>query len=705
MPLLIYRVAFFNIFFLCLAIPAANAQDSRVEFDAIKQRAIEFFLQTVDTSGAAEFVETQARSGEWADIQYDSKEELSSWSPIKHLERVLAIAVLYKKETQSLERKNNARRAVLLALNRWRVIRPISKNWWFNDIGVPLKLLPILLIFEDEIELGERKRLLPSVVGLSHIASGRDKGQNSVWYREISFFLGMVSNDVELVELSLKSLRSLASLHSEGEGMQVDMSFQQHGALPYSGAYGVDFVADMSRLASWAAGTKFGFSDMELNNLSNFLLEGIQPIVYRGDWLDWSMRGREFTREGTTEKLLSAVAGAAYQLSVLNKSHQSRLNNFYQNIKLKGVFPSSWIGNRHYWKSDFIVHQNSQMYFSVRMCSPQTIGTESYNEENLKGFWLPYGASYVLANGNEYSEIQHALQWDKIPGVTAFDVVPPINGLVSCEDQLAGGVSDGESGVFYGRLNKLGLTAKKSWFFHGATMVALGTDITSSTQRGVTTTVNQSRYSGMLKIDGLKVEISPGEEVVVRPKEIVHGDILYFFPVLSNVHLRRDVLVNDGRDINRWLAGKVRTADVLTIWISHGDFPVRESYVYGVRRNAGDAKNNEKGNAAVVLRNDSDGQSVLFESAQLIGAVAWKALSFSVGSGDNLSVDHPASLLVAKSAGKVAVAVSSYDPKVRSIKVEMRGKSPLFSKTIRINEVQDTIGKSVVYKTDKAVSH
>ena len=93
-----------------------------------------------------------------------------------------------------------------------------------------------------------------------------------------------------------------------------------------------------------------------------------------------------------------------------------------------------------------MVQQAESGYFSVKMVSSRTIGTESGNGENLLGFWLPFGLTYLVQRGDEYDGLPVVWDWSRLPGVTAPAEVPPFSGLLRHESHFVGGLGQGRTG-------------------------------------------------------------------------------------------------------------------------------------------------------------------------------------------------------------------------------------------------------------------
>ena len=101
-------------------------------------------------------------------------------------------------------------------------------------------------------------------------------------------------------------------------------------------------------------------------------------------------------------------------------------------------------GNRHFWRSDVQVHRNNDYYFSVKMCSERVIGAESCNSENLQGYYMGDGATFLYQTGEEYRNIFPFLDWKKIPGTTTQQDNDPLPVLTArgyrIESDFVGGV-------------------------------------------------------------------------------------------------------------------------------------------------------------------------------------------------------------------------------------------------------------------------
>jgi hypothetical protein len=77
------------------------------------------------------------------------------------------------------------------------------------------------------------------------------------------------------------------------------------------------------------------------------------------------------------------------------------------------------VGSRHYWLADYTVHHRAGFFLSVRTHSNRTYASECVNSENLRGWHMADGATFIMQRGDEYSGIFPVWSWTRIPGVCA----------------------------------------------------------------------------------------------------------------------------------------------------------------------------------------------------------------------------------------------------------------------------------------------
>jgi chondroitin AC lyase len=663
------------------------------DIDVLKNRLQAYYVSSIGSTGAAGFMSSQGQDGSWRDIEYKDT-SMGAWKPVVHLDRTLAIAAAYSQPKSELYHSAAASKAVTLGLQRWIDVNPHSDNWWFNTIGPQLKLMPILILMDETLPKDLRSRCISLLQDPQSVPKQNAGGQNLIWYATEQLVRGVLKPDADDISKASNSLQNEVAI-VEGEGIQPDFSFHQHSTQLYTGAYGLGFLTDSVRTATWLKDTPWAYSPEKVNLLSDYALSGIRPIV-RGKWLDWSARGREFTRAQNPlllqRGLLPGIQGLVDLMP--QSGPMSAFANYLQNSQAG----APWTGNSHFWRSDFMVEQTATGYMSLKMVSNRTAGTESGNGENLLGYWLPFGATYLLRRGDEYDGMPAVWDWSKLPGVTSGSEVPLFQGLQQHSESFVGGVSNGVSGAAAMSLDKLGIRAHKAWFFDGDLMIALGSDIQSGGPSSITTSLNQSRLvTKVTGANGVISAVGSGPQGIKGASWLWQDGFTYLFPKPTDVMLQQGQVKGIGHRINNALgATDESSAPVFSLWIDHGRAPKNEGYAYGVWMGAAKPEDATKYPRFSVVANGSNLQAVRFESSRIVEAAFFQAGDVELDKGVTLAVDHPCLVMVAPRAGGTTVSVSEPTGKYPTISVSIRKAGQPVSKTdIALGQDWMSKGKSV----------
>ncbi|URN14113.1 hypothetical protein LUW77_30535 [Streptomyces radiopugnans] len=224
-----------------------------------------------------------APDGTWPDVDYAHRADGSDFPPLDHLSRTLALALSPSPEHRA---------AALNALEAWYRADPRSGNWWYNEIGVPRLVGDILLALADR--LGSRQRARWGRWLADRAGPVEMTGQNLVWAQGIVLRRGLLLGDGELTASAVRRMSAVLRT-TDGEGIQEDFSFHQHGPQLYSGGYGASLTADLSLWIHAVHGTPWAFGAREVGLITDFLLDGQQWAVH-GDGFDFTAMGREITR-------------------------------------------------------------------------------------------------------------------------------------------------------------------------------------------------------------------------------------------------------------------------------------------------------------------------------------------------------------------------------------------------------------------------
>lgn len=475
--------------------------------------------------------------GSWPDINYSSV-NASNWSPISHAGNIRDLAKAYH-----LTKSEKYLQAALLALKYWDQRKPVSINWWFNEIDAPMVLAPAFLLLKDGMDDSDLKRA-NRALSKAHIYL---TGQNKLWLSSIVLERGILNGDYDMVMEAYDSIISEIRLTTE-EGIQPDYSFHQHGMIMQTGVYGLVFAQDMAKWYSIFEGTPLAIQGEKKAILTNYLTQGQDWLVWKG-YYDPNVFGRQINPD-------KDLANAA----TLEKAHD-----------YLGVPMDEPRGGRYYPYSDLGVYRTAAWYASVRMQSNHLIGFENTLSENMKGYFASDGALLIRRAGTEYLGIWPCWDWKHIPGATTYDDGKTLWGCSNPQpynrtDKVFGQVC-GDVMVVAMDYNRDGLTARKAWFFFNKGILCLGADITMSKGWPVVTTIEQNLL---------------GSTPTSGDNWVKHRTCTY-------VNLGEgSFTMTTGRRYGKWsdlcpdYDSSTQEKDIFELVLSHGTNPSGASYAYGI---------------------------------------------------------------------------------------------------------------------------
>ena len=641
----------------CLLAPAratAAPQDiatlvSRLRADAIS---------STSTSSAASYLSSQQSDGCWSDVSY-SDTSRTSWAPITHLSRLLSMAVAYHTPSHASYQSAAMLSGVNKGLDCWVARAPKSDNWWWNDIGKQLKLGPLGIVMDAELDATRRAAIIAQLPTTPSMT-----GQNMVWISQGVVQRGCIEKNEARINTGLGGIKSTIVVGT-GEGIQPDWSFHQHGAQLYSAGYGMGFIQDTSYWASRTRSTTFAFSATQIDTLTSLLLDGDRWMV-RGQMFDYSADGREITRKGQSSSGLSSPCD---DLALINSARATDLAALRDHIQGKAAAPVS--GNRHFWHSDFMAHQRPSFYASIKMCSARTIGTECINDENILGYWLPFGLTYITLRGDEYKDIFPVWDWTLLPGVTAPAWTDRPNKQTQ-STELVGGASNGTLGVAAMALDKASTTARKAWFLFEDELVALGAGITSTHAKPVRTALNQCLLNGAVTVDG--TVLSKGKHSLTAASWVHHDGVGYVLPDKGPLELENDARSGSWQKINLSGSSATVSLDVFTLWLEHGAQPKGESYRYVVvpKASAAEVAAYAASPPVQVLANTAALQAVRHDTLKASGVAFHQAGSVSLHPGLDVQADKPCLVIVDESQAAPEVTLADPTGKLATVKLTLK---------------------------------
>ena len=613
------------------------------------------YYQGGSYSGAAGWLASQEAGGNWSDVAY-ADQGTANWLAMVHLDRLTAMAVAFAAPASGSYQSAAMLEGIANGISYWCKLKPVNPNWWYNDIGPQKDLEVILLLAGDALPLDVMEAGAALLLDPTEVAASYATGQNLLDLDGEQLVRGILNQSVADVNAAVLSIGS-AIQTTTAEGIQPDSSFHQHGAMLQSGSYGLDFIQGTAFWASMLAGTSFALPEATAGVLSAFVLDGARTMV-RARMFDYSAQCRAMSRQGASTQAdgLLEVCGWMAQLDPANAAQYTALNAHIQGTGLG----YAWLGNRHFWNSDFMTHQRAGFYTSVKMFSSRTLGTEVLNGENLQGYWTPFGTTFICQRGNEYTDIFPVWDWSRLPGVTCPHALGTFVSPFTQSASFVGGVSDGSYGAAVMTVDKDGTQACKSWFFFDNEWVALGAGISSTQAAAVGTTINQCLLNGPVLVNGVTAA-GPGPQVFAAGSWVLHDGIGYVFPQPTALTLANGAQTGTWQAINAQYAATPVTSNVFLLYLNHGANPTAASYEYVVVPGATAASIAAYAAAppVAVLANSPSLQAVRQTALGITGIAFYQAGSLTLPSGMVLVVDQPCLVLVEENAAPATALVSN----------------------------------------------
>lgn len=619
--------------------------------------------EEVDDGEARELLTNLDKEGFWPDIDYTSRER-GAWAPATHVSRLAVLAKAYRSPQSTFYQDSNLSRETHRALDYWLDNDLICPNWWYPEIGIPMRLAPTLFLLEDELSPQQMEK---AVKILDRAKIGMT-GQNKVWLSGNVLMKALLLRDEATIRQAAESIQEELRA-GEGEGIQPDWSFHQHGPQLQFGNYGLSYAGSMIQWIGLLRGTPFAFEENKLSIVRNYLLEGLQWVSWKAR-MDISACGRQLFIDSPQQK-----AGSLHQFFEKMETLDPPRSAAYQEAN----HYSSLQGNKHFWRSDFQVQRTPDYYFSVKMCSKRVGGAESCNSENLQGYHMGDGAAFLYQTGREYENIFPFWDWKKIPGTTTLQTDEPLP-VLNCrgyrlETDFVGGASNGAQGIAVLDYVRDGLKAKKSWFLFDDRIACLGAGITSAEGYPVTTSINQVFLVEEIHVKekGQKT-FKKGSVMHMEPQWVWHDNTGYVFPSGGQVSLAAQAVSGSWREVAIRYPEKKETADIFRLWLDHGLDPAGQSYAYFILPNTTqkEMRKVEKNPPFRILRNDEKIQAVISTDETLAGIVFYEAGKVDAFGG--VEVDKPCLVLLTKGKGGLEVSVSDPTQQLTQVRLSLNGR-------------------------------
>lgn len=622
--------------------------------------------------------------GKWADINYDDT-ATNGWQPYKHWERLVELARRYHFHSSTKRDDTTLANSIVKATNFWYIKNPVARNWWWNVIGIPLKIGEVMLIMDtnfSETQKAAGYKLMSIGIKPDSYYTTNDKatGQNAVWVATVHLMMGLLQKDRAIVERASNIIKAEVVI-TPHEGIQADYSFHQHGPQLYSGGYGKGFARDISNFISVFHGTAYAFPKEKIDIFSSYILDGLQWATYKST-LDYSTLGREISRNQEAGRAATLI-GVCNELIPLDLPRKAEFGAMAS--RLEGSSKTLLIGNRHFWKSDFTTHHAPGFYSSIKMASSRVRATESGNSENLKAWYLGRGVQFIFRNGLEYNQIFPVWDWQRLPGTLAEQKGPLLLftwGLgAEGKKAYAGGVSDGRYGATAYDYDYDNVKAKRAWFWFDKEVVCLAAGISCPTDNALLQSINQCLQNGDVTIgngnkNASSQKIKSGRKTATDIQWIHHDSIAYFFPQQRTVTVKAEHQSGSWKSINNQVSysSEIISKPVFSAWIDLGKRATNENLSYIIVPNISATDASRYKSPITILQNDSTVQAIHQTALNLTAAAFYQPSSLNVKNGLKLSVDKPVLLLHKETTDSVSITLSSPENKSFTVEVTLNKK-------------------------------
>lgn len=652
--------------------------DVNPDLEIIRKRVIRDLLEKpVDQDEVKRLLKSIRDDGSWPDIDYVDVSR-TAFDHARHLERLFELSRAYKKSDSPWFQHPLARNAAMSALDYWLEHDFICDNWWWNEMGTPARMINTLLVMDTDLNESQIREGL-RISGRANLeASGARPGGDLI---QIAAMLGkqaLFRRDDTVLERVVMVMTDEIKV-TTGRGLKPDMSFHHRvDNVICTLSYGLGYANSFSWWAVRTAGTRYGFPEHTCRLLIDYFLDGICKSMVHGWYPDPGAKNRDLSRMGTLHAAGTELAENLLKISEYRKAELEEIAS----IRRGEIRPSlSW--NRMFWHSEYATHQRPGYFASVRMHSSRNHTMEQpHNEEGLKMHHVGDGSNFVSLTGKEYFNIFPVWDWQRIPGTTV--VQKPVHphwkyiakkGLTD----FVGGASNGQYGLVAMDFKSAHdpLSARKAWFFFDDEYVCLGSEITSTAEHPVFTTLNQCLLNGDAVVKTKKDErvLTRGSHSLSQVSWIWHDQVAYLFPDAVDAHVSNDEARGTWRSINHQSSSSADTVrmDVFTAWLDHGTRPAKEKYAYIVAPAAtpGDLARYQKSSPIQILGNSDSFQGVLHRGLNRVQIAFYQP--DQVKATDHLTVRamNPCLVMVKMNGRSIQELVVS-DPTHKLSKVELR---------------------------------
>ena len=513
---------------------------------------------------------------------------------------------------------------------------PENGNWWQWELGIPKHLNDIMVLLYDDVPYEKRMKYLKAsqyfqpfaeYSGVSPSASystSPDKrvstGGNRIDTSIISFLRGVLMEDKVQVIDGAKAVADVGEYVTTRDGFYKDGSFIQHGNVAYNGTYASVLFDGLGSVLWLATGTQFEVKDERIDNVYESILNGYKYLFINGGIND-SVSGRATSRDNSSDisrgkdlltslSLLSIGAGKEYQdeiksliktVALENNSYSTidKISNKIAKAIIRDIINDDSIktlkveGTKVYGAMDRAVSINEKGgKFVLSMHSSRIANYETMNNENVKGWYIGDGMTYVYGTDSEtFTEYWPTVDRYHLPGVTNSlrergDKSGERRGQTTSKAWVGGSCNGKEAFVGMDMISWNKATEmRKSYFMtdDGAILIA-ASNINSKDGEVHTTIDNRIIKDGKIILNGKEIKedtvIENPQNISLNFNENYKGENIGCKIVYApQLNLKKETRTGNWKNIGGTSTEEI-TKDYFTAYINHGKNPKKSGFAY-----------------------------------------------------------------------------------------------------------------------------
>lgn len=566
-------------------------------------------------------------------------------------------------------------------------------NWWEWNVGIPLNLMPMLVLLEDELGPDLLKKYLEPFDYITPYPMG--SGANQMWTARVCIISGALQFSAHRICSAKHYMMNIFEFADEATrdgdgGFYTDGSFVQHHQHPYTTGYGMGAVDELTVTMLLTAGGPFEFTEDIVKNHYEWAFRSFLPIVYKKNASN-TLAGRNVSRGvtevGNTKGIFRSLARMCHYAPAdiqakLKPALKRIMADFGRDMcdvvsmtevqmcrelwRDNSISPASrLIGTRVFPAMRRVAHYTEKFGAMLSLSGTHIAKYESINNENKTGWHYGDGMLTVFTDGYDFGKEFYLYASPYLVPATTENTAkknPVCIGMILNGSDFSGGLECEEYGVaayqhkLFERSYKsrmffdekdARLSANKSYFFFDKEIVCLGSAIKDVSGTPVITTVDNRlwRENDKFTVNGQAADIT--DEMTALNENNAHFTNMGGYVFLSENPVKYRKVTNSGvkqDDGNLVFAHATSSADFLELVIEHGigNEGLNGSYAYAYLPTATADETVVYGNLpeiSVVKQTDSV-HAVAKPSLNMLGAVFFAPDTLEYN-GLTLCVDSP----------------------------------------------------------------